>query len=321
MRIAFVSCICTTLNDDQPVWDWLRAQRPDRLVLLGDSIYLDLANVPELQPENLEDNDFAKLLFDRYTELATQPQFLALVRSMPPGSVHAIWDDHDFLWNDTCGANLHPLHTGKIRLATAFLEVFRAALAQSLAPDSFPSVYNDPRFWNEAQPALTTPSIELQPGLWLHLSDGRTFRTGTVLIPESHRTLFGQAQIDHFTAAIEARPQAIHLWASGSTISGYKRYARDLAWLRKLASRQRMLVISGDIHRNELDAFYTVDGGFPMHEATSSGVAVRDGVVFGERLHNHGLLDIDDEQVTIRTFDRNVQDEHRVLDIARWLPV
>jgi hypothetical protein len=42
MRIAFVSCICRQVFDDQPVWDWIRDQVPDKLVLLGDSVYLDI---------------------------------------------------------------------------------------------------------------------------------------------------------------------------------------------------------------------------------------------------------------------------------------
>src|SRR5690606_20184796 len=131
----------------------------------------------------------------------------------------------------------------------------------------------------------------IEPDLWLHLSDGRTHRTRTWLLQESRRTLLGAAQRNAFSAVINAESQAVHLWASGSTVAGYQRYTHDLAWLKELASRQRMLVLSGDIHRNELDAFYT--GGFPLHEATSSGAGVRDAVVVGTSLQNYGVLDID----------------------------
>jgi alkaline phosphatase D len=134
--------------------------------------------------------------------------------------------------------------------------------------------------------------------------------------------MFGTAQRDQFSASINAAPaQALHLWASGSTIAGYQRYERDLAWLKALAADHRMLVLSGDIHRNELDAFYTVNQGFPLHEATSSGAAVRDAVVVGTPRRNYGLLDIDAQSVTIRLFAGNQLEQQRVLDRQTWLPV
>ena len=133
MRIAFVSCVFTALYPDQPVWGWIAAQQPDRLVLLGDSTYFDIDSASH--PRDMHDWAFAQHLYQRYAELIAQPQFAALVGAMPPGTVHAIWDDHDFLWNDATGGdrNMRVVHGGKIRLATAFLEAFRAALQQQLA--------------------------------------------------------------------------------------------------------------------------------------------------------------------------------------------
>lgn len=316
MRIAFASCMYRRVFDDQPVWDWIAQQSPDRLVLLGDSLYLDLKT--PLHPRDMSDDEFAQHLFALYGELITQPQFGTLVNNMPAGSVNAIWDDHDFLWNDALGADVHPVHTEKVRLSTAFLEAFRSALGQQLVPGSFPPVYNDARFWDLAQPALTTPSIQLSPDVWLHLSDGRTHRTRTWLLSESKRTLLGAAQRNQFGAAIQNEPQAIHLWASGSTVAGYQRYTADLQWLKTLAAGQRMLVLSGDIHRNELDAFFT--GGWPLHEATSSGAAVRDAVIVGAALKNYGVLDIDANTVSIRLFKNNQLEQERVLARQSWLP-
>ena len=157
--------------------------------------------------------------------------------------------------------------------------------------------------------------------VWLHLSDGRTHRTRTFLLSQAKRTLLGSAQKDQFAPAISSNPQALHLWASGSTVAGYQPYTRDLDWLKALAAQQRILVLSGDIHRNDLDAFYTGGSGrFPLHEATSSGAAVRDAVVFGAALQNYGLLDIDAAQVTIQLFKRNRLELQRVLDRQTWLP-
>lgn len=317
MRIAFTSCMFTRVFDDQPVWDWIGQQAPDRLLLLGDSLYLDV--MAPMPPQDMGDDQFARHLFELYGELLNQPQFVALVRAMPQGTIDAIWDDHDFLWNDALGAEVHPVHSGKVRLSTAFLETFRATLSRGLAAGSFPAVYNDSRFWDLSQPALSTPSIALSADTWLHLTDGRTHRTRTWLLSEARRTLFGAAQKDRFRTAVQQAPQAVHLWASGSTIAGYQRYGRDLQWLMGLAAQQRMLVLSGDIHRNALDAFYT--GGLPLHEATCSGAAVRDSVSVGASRQNYGLLDIDAQTVTVRLFKRNQLEQQRVLDRQTWLPV
>jgi alkaline phosphatase D len=318
VRIAFASCMFNRVFSDQPVWSWIQAQAPDQLVLLGDSTYFDIHTTPH--PQNMDDFGFAQHLFLRYGELIVQPQFAALVGGMPPGTVYAIWDDHDFLWNGACGAEVHPVHSGKVRLSTAFHEAFRAALRQGLAPGSFPASYNDPRFWDMTQAPLTTPSIALPDDVWLHLSDGRSHRTRTFLMSHAKRTLLGRAQKDQFALAIGGAPNGLHLWASGSTVAGYQPYTRDLDWLKAMAAQQRMLVLSGDIHRNDLDAFYT--GGLALHEATSSGAGVRDAVVVGATLRNYGLLDIDAAQVTIRLFKRNNQLElQRVLDRQTWLPI
>lgn len=318
MRIAFASCLFNRVFAQQPVWARIAQQAPDHLVLLGDSYYLDVKGPKP--PQDMLDFEFAQHLFQLQNEALAQPDFAALVAALPPGHVHAIWDDHDFLWNDVQGVEaLAQQHGEKIRISTAFFEAFRAALAQGLAAGSYPAIVNDARFWDTAQPELTTPSIALAPDLWLHLSDGRTHRTRTWRLRESQRTIFGAAQRDRFAQAVVAQPQALHLWASGSTIGGYQHYPLDLDWLEGLAANQRLLVLSGDIHRNRLDGFFT--GGYPLHEATSSGAAVRDAVAIGAERQNYGLLDIDANTVTIRLFKREHLEEQRVLDRQTWLPV
>lgn len=323
MRIAFVSCICTTRFKDQPVWDWIAARQPDRLLLLGDSLYLDVP-LDGPHPRDMSDDGFAQHLHQRYGELVAQPRFAALVQSLPAGAVNAIWDDHDFLWNDAEGAEAQasPLHREKVRLSTAFLEAFRAALQARLAPGSFPAAYNDARFWDPAQPELSTPSLQLAPDLWLHLADVRSHRTRTWLLPDARRHLLGAAQRQRIEAAVHAAPQALHLLASGSTLGAWKRhYARDWQWLLQMARAQRLLVLSGDIHRNETDAFFT--GGWPLHEATSSGAAVKDAVIIGSMRRNFGLLDIGPQEATVRVFADDTEQTKwtRRLDRATWLPL
>ena len=320
MRIAFVSCVLTTLYPDQPVWDWIAAQQPDRLLLLGDSTYFDIDTASH--PRDMPDWAFAQYVYQRYAELIAQPRFAALVAAMPAGTVNAIWDDHDFLWDNATGGdkNTRLMHGGQIRLATAFLEAFRAALQQQLAPGSFPPDAGDPSLWNMNQPALATPSLQLAPDLWLHLSDGRTNRTATFLVAESKRTIFGSTQKAAFTQAIVNAPQAVHLWASGSTMAGYQRYTKDITWLMGLAAQQRVLMLSGDIHRNALDAFTNGPNKFALHEATSSGAAIKDAVVAGAVRQNFGILDIGAQQIDISLFSRNRLELSRTIFRQTWLP-
>jgi alkaline phosphatase D len=320
MRIAFVSCMLTTMYPDQPVWDWIASQQPDRLLLLGDSTYFDIDTATH--PKDMPDWEFAQHAFQRYAELIAQPRFAALVGSMPAGTVDAIWDDHDFLWNDATGGdrNMRIMQGGKMRISTAFLEAFRAALNQQLAAGSFPADATDAAFWNSNQPTLATPSLQLEPDLFLHLSDGRTHRTSTFLVADSKRTIFGDTQKNTFTQVIVAAPQAVHLWASGSTMAGYQKYSKDVAWLMGLAAQQRMLMLSGDIHRNALDAFTNGPNMFPLHEATSSGAALKDAVVAGAVRQNFGIVDIGPQQVDINLYNRNKLESSRTIFRQTWLP-
>lgn len=320
MRIAFASCMFTALYPEQPVWDWIAAQQPDRLLLLGDSTYFDIDSATH--PRDMPDWAFAQHVHRRYAELIAQPQFAALVGGMPLGTVDAIWDDHDFLWNDATGGDLdmRVVHGGKMRVATACLEAFRAALQQRLAAGSFPASPADPLLWNMNQAPLTTPSVQLASDLWLHLSDGRTHRTSTFLVPESKRTIFGGTQKTAFAQVFANAPQAVHLWASGSTMAGYQRYTKDVAWLMGLASQQRVLMLSGDIHRNALDAFTNGPNRFPLHEATSSGAAVKDAVVAGALRQNFGVVDVGPQQVDIRLFSQNRLEHSRTILRQNWLP-
>jgi len=321
MKIALASCVCTHVFKDQPVWEHIAAAQPDFLVLLGDSLYLDIN--PAVHPEQLDDDGFGKLLHKRYTELLKQKQFVALVRQLGPGRVFSIWDDHDFLWNDAAGAAYRnvPLQRNKIRLSTAFHEAFRQALALGLPSKCFPTVYSDPVFWNPHQPALRTDSIALSDQIVLHLCDVRSFRTNTFLVPESKRTILGAEQRRQIEAALlSSAPDAIHLLASGSTLAAWKRYAKDLGWLHGLAKEHRMIVLSGDIHRNDVDAFYT--GGFPLHEVTSSGAAVRDAVTIGAQQQNFGFVEISGTDTIARLFHFNAREKFldRDFDNATWLP-
>ncbi len=324
MRIAFASCIASNVFTDQPVWDWIREQKPDHLILLGDSLYLDIHVDGGGHPKDMSENEFAEHAFSRYIELLNQTQFSTLVKSLPQDSVWATWDDHDCLWNDVLGAAVRksPGHASKLRMSTALHEAFRKTLKNRMVAGSFPDAYGAPELWNPDQPPLETPSIRLSEDVVLHLADVRTWRTGTWLVPEEECTILGIRQRADLERAMDGAPDAIHLFASGSTCADYKvGYATDWNWLLGRAALRKILVLSGDIHRNESDAFYTA--GWPLHEATSSGAAVRYAVTMGETYRNYGLVDIDKKYVSFSFFANNMPDLHHSRRLSRttWLPV
>jgi alkaline phosphatase D len=322
MKIAFASCFCTKVFKKQPVWNWVQAQNPDYLLLLGDSIYLDI-NSSE-HPMHMSDDGFAKHLHLLYSELISNTQFNGLIQSMPNNSVFSIWDDHDFLWNDMLGteAASSPIHRGKLPITSSFHGVFREALRQSLSVGSFPAKYNDAAFWQPNAMPLATPTVSLPQNVLLHLTDGRTYRTRKWGLQEADRTILGSAQKARIKQSYtQSNISSIHLLASGSTVADYRKsYVPDWEWMSDIASMRRTLVLSGDIHRNEVDAFHNPT--FPIHEATSSGAAVRDAVVIGQKRQNFGVLEIKDTQISISLYSDNQIEsaKQRVIGRANWLP-
>lgn len=319
MRIAFTSCICTQVFPEQPVWDQIRQQAPEYLLLLGDLIYLDAWAYPH--PSALDVDEFGRKAHGLYLQLMRQQQLLRLVRSLPEGRVFATWDDHDFLWNDTDGAEIarQPDQAEKIAASSAYFEVFRQALAKRLLDGFFPQRYDDPVFWKRPQPPLSAPSVRLGPDLMLHLCDVRTHRTARNRIPLARRQLLGPAQRAAIANAVHAAPGGtLHLLASATTLRDWTHYPADMEWLRVLGARHRILVLSGDIHDNATARIETA--GMAVHEITASGAAVRQLISVGETRQNFGMLDVGIDASTARffTFGRPQPWLEFTLEHERW---
>ena len=72
---------------NERMWDTIRAEEPDMLLLLGDNVYSDDPTTPAMQHYC-------------YYRRQSRPEFSRLVASTP---VYSIWDDHDFGTNDCSG--------------------------------------------------------------------------------------------------------------------------------------------------------------------------------------------------------------------------
>lgn len=304
MKLAFTSCMSSTVFVQQPVWDQIAAQQPDRLLLLGDSIYIDAgpyANQAQ-HPKEMPPVEFLMHLLARWKLQFDQPQFRALVKAVP---TDAIWDDHDFLWDECCaeGAIGKKVYAENIRISRALFNAFCRTLAARLAPGSFPEAYND---WAINQPNEPPPGYQcrsLADDLKLHLTDGRSWRIG--------KDLLGAAQRAQIEAKLAESPNAVHLLASGSVVnndSGERwNTFNDFAWLLTQARKYKIVVLSGDIHANR---FKSIDlgGGRWLHDATASGAAICKLVSIGSKCQNYGLLSTDPAHLRLDFFSHGTPD-------------
>ncbi len=329
MKIAFTSCMSTRCLKQQPVWSQIADRQPDALVLLGDSVYID---VPGQAPEG--DDAFCRHLHGLYRDQLLVPGFASLLQTLRgPGKlgVHAIWDDHDFLWNDA--DSVEALRSPNIGRALYSANLFRC-WTRALADGSpWPEVNSPAVQDGYASPAREADYRRLQPGyrpvrlvdaagttVWLHLTDGRSWRTGKQILGPAQRLAIEQQMA-------QAGPSAVHLLASGSALarggsSAWDDRPDELRWLRRLASRHRVLVLSGDIHRNDNPPPRPPDtapgwGPRSLWEATSSGAGVNFNP-FGQPAPGHdgllaytgrfGLLEIDQTGVQVRFFAHGAPD-------------
>jgi hypothetical protein len=320
MRIAFTSCFSADLFKDQPVWKEIANAQPDVLVLLGDSIYLDQSGgfIPDdarslsvRRLQELSAGAFAEHAHRLYQLQLEQAQFKALLSTMNLRT-YAIWDDHDFLWNNACGADI--MGTPRERLVYPSRALF-AAWCDALQGKPFPPV---PPAFDQATRPPGYRHVDLGLDVHLHLTDGRTWRAG------DDSALLGSEQL----TAIEERmeqigPGATHLLASASVVERRTREAwvhcpTEYERLHRMAQRHNILVLSGDVHDTQLCA-YRLDGGRNMFEVTASGAALRTLVYFGSLQRNYGLLDIDAENLHIQLFKSNIVPQYRgTIDRQHW---
>lgn len=304
MRIAFTSCFSAALFKSQPVWKEIANAQPDVLVLLGDSMYLDCSGgltADGQQPLNmsglqtLADNLFAKHAHGLYQKQLQQADFKALI-ARPRLKTYAIWDDHDFLWNDACGGDVEGTPLASLMAPSrALFAAWQAALTGVVFPPAPPD-------WTNAK-APGYQHVDLGNGVHLHLTDGRSWRKS------DRSALLGQAQMQQIEAAMKAAGSgATHLLASATVVEqrngeAWMKCDPEYAWLLKMAQKHNILVLSGDIHDNNLAAYQA--GGRLLFEATSSGAALRTGVIIGSMQRNWGLLDIDADNLHIQMFKSN----------------
>lgn len=328
MKIAFTSCMSVNAYPDhQPVWSQIESQKPDVLVLLGDSVYNDCppyhdkngnphpSNTGTSEYPGYLPDDFCLHLHDLYKRQLAIPEFRSLLAAVP---TYAIWDDHDFLWNDAgAGFSRNNSHIDKAYYSSTLFNCWREALAKKGA--GFPSTHDDPSIQGQYANLVHLNYDDFMPGyknqllapnLVLHLTDGRSWRKGSSILGKNQRQLLGNA--------IENTPAAIHIIASGSTFTGkhtqgWAGYSDDYDWLLKLAANYKILMFSGDIHKNRIESPINTNTTNKFFEIVSSGAAVdfltirKDGRSSPKNSFNYsehfGILEFKNDAIEVSLYD------------------
>lgn len=310
MKIAFTSCADTVNDPVQAGWlELIQHAASEHLVLLGDSIYMDYGlgnHQPNGSPYGEPLDKFSRQMYAAYKAQWEVANFQAAIK-VP--FVHAIWDDHDFAWNNSRGGGTP---TGKDyvapeyrRLSRLHFETFRKALTQKLAaypPNPSPTGVVSEDGGTIAQTLVLAPEVAL------HLLDTRSFRE-----EEGFTSHLGAAQRAQLQAALLPEP-GINIIAASSTVKAWKKYRTDYDWLGNICNSSRILVLSGDIHEPD----FRTRG--RLHEVTASAMAQPPGItaIFGKKTQVYGQLEIYADRVEVRVFVGSTQVEDHTILRSNW---
>jgi phosphodiesterase/alkaline phosphatase D-like protein len=180
VRIAFGSCID---NPDSRIWQTIAAEKPDLLLLLGDTIYI--------REDELNDETRVRA---RYARLTGNTEFARLRKLVP---TYATWDDHDSGVDD--GDSTSP-----------FLPMLRKVFREVWPPPDMSRSTASLDF--SIDTALAT----------ILVPDGRSFRVNQPDSKQATPTLFGAEQVAWIRHELEMPRRAITILASGTSILSSK---------------------------------------------------------------------------------------------------
>jgi alkaline phosphatase D len=243
--VAFGSCCRVQYDSRQRIFDVVQRLEPDLFLWLGDNVYGD-SDQPEAHA-------------DLYRRGRVVESLVPVLRSVPQ---LAIWDDHDFGFNDSDGTN--PAKEGMLAL-------FK-------------------RYW--ANPAYGEPG---NPGVYFRHShggvdffflDGRYHRDPSGAPEAERRTMLGARQKQWLKDALVASRAAFKVLVSGTGWSVAERHEGGDSWARYTAERDEILDfirdnriagvfgISGDSHMGELNCVPRSEaGGYDLYDFCSSPLA------------------------------------------------
>lgn len=286
MRVAFTSCMRFDAFQSQPVWSEIAGHEPDMLVLLGDQIYMDYWPY-KLKPSQLSPEHFHDLMDLKYSMQWSEPNFKKLFdKLLLKKSVFAVWDDHDFAWDNAAGTEVQD-------------EV--KAISRQLFHKWIPTSTNKPEIYHYIDQGLTR---------FIFL-DQRSYAEPV----GSQSNLLGNEQTEFLKDALN-HSQRYTIICGGMTLTKgptfcgiplfsrksqhWKNYVKEYRNFTNLIEhKERCLYLGGDIHGN---AFAIPEKGVrPCYEVVSSGVAIDKFAGYGiyDKRHNWGVLDISEDEINV----------------------
>ncbi|MCD6287601.1 MAG: alkaline phosphatase D family protein [Candidatus Hydrogenedentes bacterium] len=275
---------------NERMWDTIRRKQPMAILQMGDNVYIDHPDVPEAQK------------YCYYRRLS-QPAYRRFVANTP---VYAIWDDHDFAYNDHPGGGLDP---------------------------DVPAWKRD--VWNIFRQNFNNPYYaggEKMPGVWHDLSIGdvdffmldcRYYRTDAT---KPNPTMLGPIQkqwlldkLKHSTATFKIIASSVP-WAFGTkggtairddgtkinrgidTWEGFPAEREEIFGFLEKERIEGVFLISADRHRSDIWKIERPNG-YTLYDAMSSKLtnnkshALVEGALFGyNEKCSFGLLTFDTEK-------------------------
>lgn len=272
MKIAFTSCArYSAFGKAQPVWGRILDEKPDYVFLLGDQIYMDYGYLGEEAlgaPAWWGVEKFLKRMREKYEEQWQVPGFRDLLAVYPPGKkLFAIWDDHDFAWNNAYGCCVPDEKKIGAR------EIFHEYLPCTTNP---PEVYfhiDLPTDKPIARVFFLDNRFHTQPP-----ERCKKCRAGCPWQEDAGGALFGREQVDYLERH-KQHPYAYTLFCAGLTAT---QGSSQLAQWNKSYARfceiteccRNPILLAGDIHDQRF-CLPAQKGSIrrPFHEVVSSGAA------------------------------------------------
>lgn len=227
------------------VWNTILSFKPCAFLMQGDNVYID----------NEEDNDFQRYCYYRRQ---SRPEFRSFVASTP---IYAIWDDHDFCWNDGWGGP-------KIDVPSWKRPVWRV----------FKQNWVNPYYGGGKD----------QPGCWFDFSigdvdffliDGRYYRTNpeksekpSMLGSAQKSWLFDRLKESKATFKILISPVPWNFRSKGKSLdtwNGFREERKEIFDFLTERCIDGVILMSADRHRSDLWKIER-DNGYTLYEFESS---------------------------------------------------
>jgi alkaline phosphatase D len=242
-RIGFGSCCRIQFDADQKIFNAVVDQEPDLFFWLGDNIYADTT-----EPSGIA---------DLYRRQRSVERLLPLIRTTPQ---LAVWDDHDFAYNDSDRTNPSK---------EAALALFK-------------------QYWaNPSAGTAQTPGVffsHSHGGVDFFFLDDRYHRDPTADPDGPARTMLGAGQKAWLKAALKASKAPFKViingvgWSFAETGSdswtSYRHERNEIFDYIRDARIEGVILLSGDTHMGELNCIpWSEKGGYDLYDFCSSPLA------------------------------------------------